>query len=181
MHKSIGAMEFRSISKGIEISDLIVKKSNVDVIVFKNICPGKFLIIISGNEGEVKESIDYGISISNGSVVDTFIVNAVHDDIILGLKNKYNVKTKGALGIIETANVCSGIKALDKVIKDSNVSIVKMQLAFCIGGKFVSIISGEVSDVENGVKAARSAIDEKKIINISVIPSPDPMIIEMLK
>ncbi|GAA0687121.1 MULTISPECIES: BMC domain-containing protein [Clostridium] len=181
MHRSIGAMEFRSISKGIEISDLIVKKSSVELILFKNICPGKFLTIISGNEGEVKESIDYGISISNGYAVDTFIVNAVHNDIILGLKNKYNVTNKGALGIIETSNVCSGIQALDKVMKDSNVSIVKMQLAFCIGGKFVSIISGEVSDVENGVRAAREAIDEKKIINISVIPSPDSMIMEMLK
>ncbi|WP_462391960.1 BMC domain-containing protein, partial [Clostridium cadaveris] len=37
MHRSIGAMEFRSISKGIEISDLIVKKSSVELILFKNI------------------------------------------------------------------------------------------------------------------------------------------------
>lgn len=179
MNKSIGALEFRSISKGIEVSDYMIKKSNVELIFFKNICPGKFLSIISGNEGEVKEAIDCGIEISQGYAVDKFVLNAVHDDIIKGLKNKYNIRSKGAFGILETNSVCSGIQALDKAVKYSNVSIVKMQLAFCIGGKFVSIVSGEVSEVENGIKVAKESIDEKKIVNISVIPSPDSAIISM--
>lgn len=180
MNRSIGAIEFRSISKGIETSDLMVKQSNVELIFFRMICPGKFLTIISGNEGEVKEAIDYGVSISETSATDKFIINAIHDDIINGFKNKYKIKSKGAFGIMETNNVCSGIQALDSMVKNANVSIVKMQLAFCIGGKFVSIVSGEVSDVENGVRAARNIVDKKKIINISVIPSPDPMILSML-
>jgi len=180
MNRSIGAIEFRSISKGIETSDLMIKQSNVELIFFRMICPGKFLTIISGNEGEVKEAIDYGVSISEKAAADNFIINAIHNDIINAFKNKYNVKSKGAFGIMETSSVCSGIQALDGMIKNANVSVVKIQLAFCIGGKFVSIVSGEVSDVENGVRAARDIVDEKKIINISVIPSPDPMIISML-
>lgn len=180
MNRSIGAIEFRSISKGIEISDSMIKQANVELLFFRTICPGKFLTIISGNEGEVKDAIDYGVSIGDSYAVDKFILNAVHDDIINGLKNKYKVKSRGAFGIMETNNVCSGIQALDSMVKNANVSIVKMQLAFCIGGKFVSIVSGEVSDVENGVRAAKNIVDEKKIINISVIPSPDPMIISML-
>lgn len=180
MNRSIGAIEFRSISKGIEISDLMVKRCEVELVFFKTICPGKFLTIISGNEGEVKEAIDYGTSICDKYAVDSFILNAVHADIISGLKNRYNIKSQGAFGIMETTSVCSGIKALDTMLKNANVSIVKMQLAFCIGGKFISIVSGEVSDVENGAKVARTSIDEKKIINISIIPSPDNMIVSML-
>lgn len=180
MNRSIGAIEFRSISKGIEVSDLMVKRCEVELVFFKTICPGKFLTIISGNEGEVKEAVDYGMSICGKYAVDSFIVNAVHPNIISGLKNKYNIKVKGAFGIMETSSVCSGIEALDVMLKYSNVSIIKMQLAFCIGGKFLSIVSGEVSDVENGVKVAKDSIDEKKIINISIIPSPDNMIVSML-
>ncbi|MGL5085385.1 MAG: BMC domain-containing protein [Clostridium sp.] len=180
MNRSIGAMEFRSISKGIEISDLMVKRADIEIIYFKTICPGKFLIIISGNEGEVKESIDYGAEMAGRFMVDKFILNAVHNEIISGLKNKYSSHTKGAFGVIETINVCSGIEALDIILKNANVTVVKMQVAFLIGGKFVSIVSGEVSDIENGVKIAQKMINYRKFVNISIIPSPDIMIVDML-
>lgn len=180
MHKSIGAIEFRSISKGIEVSDFIVKKSEVEIIYFKMICPGKFIVIISGNEDAVTEAIDYGVDLGTNQIVDKFIVNAVHPDIISGLRNKYKDTVKGAYGIMETSSICSGIIALDKMLKDANVAVVKMQTAFVIGGKFVFIVSGEVSDIENGIRVARAAIEDRKIINTSIIPSPDPMIIQML-
>lgn len=180
MHNSIGAIEFRSISKGIEVSDFMVKKSEVEIIYFKMICPGKFIVIINGNEDAIKEAIECGCELGTNQIVDKFIVNAVHTDIINGLKNKYKNGSKGAYGIMETSSICSGIKALDRMLKEANVTVVKMQTAFVIGGKFVFIVSGEVSDIENGMNAAKKAINEKKIINISVIPSPDPMVISML-
>lgn len=180
MHKSIGAIEFRSISKGIEVADAMVKKADVELIYFRTICPGKFLSIISGNEGEVREAIEHGIRLGEHSIVDSFIINAVHDDIILGLKNKYKVKEKGAIGIMETTSVCSGIQSLDRMLKDANVSVYKLQIAFGIGGKFIFIVSGDLSDIESGMKSAQRAIESKKIINISIIPSPDNMILSML-
>ena len=45
MKKSIGALEFRSISKGIEVSNEVVKKAFVEVSYLKSICPGKFFLI----------------------------------------------------------------------------------------------------------------------------------------
>ena len=180
MHKSIGAIEFRSISKGIEVADFMVKKSEVEIIFFKMVCPGKFIVIISGNEDATKEDVNFGIELGENTIVDSFIVNAVHEDIIDGLKNKYKKGIQGAYGIMETASICSGIKALDRMLKNANVSVVKIQTAFLIGGKFVFIVSGEVSDIEDGMKVAKLAINENKIVNIAIIPSPDPMIIAML-
>ncbi|WP_254171498.1 BMC domain-containing protein, partial [Clostridioides difficile] len=42
------AIEFKSIAKGIEVSNEMIKKSSVDVLYLKSICPGKFLIIVGG-------------------------------------------------------------------------------------------------------------------------------------
>ena len=56
MKKSIGALEFRSISKGIEVSNEVVKKAFVEVSYLKSICPGKFFLIVNGDAGEVKEA-----------------------------------------------------------------------------------------------------------------------------
>lgn len=181
MNKSIGGIELRSISKGIEVADFMVKKAQVEIIYFKSICPGKFIALISGNEGEVKIAIDYAVELGKEYTVDSFVLNNVHEDIINSIKGKYTEYKKGAIGIVETNSVCSGLQALDRMLKDANVTIVKVQLAFVIGGKFVFTVSGELSDIQNGINVMKTVINNKKIINISVVPSPDNQILEFLR
>ncbi len=181
MNKSIGGIELRSISKGIEVTDFMVKKAQVEIIYFRSICPGKFIALICGNEGEVKVAIDYGVDLGQKYVVDSFVVNNVHEEIISSIKGKYVESKKGAIGIVETNSVCSGLQALDRVLKESNVTIVKIQLAFVIGGKFVFTVSGELSDIQNGIEVMKSIINNNKIINISIVPSPDDQILEFLR
>lgn len=173
MNKSIGALEFRSISKGIEVSNEIVKKASVEIIYFKTICPGKFLVIVTGDEGEVNEAIDYGISLSDTALVDSFKVHAVSTPIIQGFKNKYDSKeVTGALGIMETNKVCAGIKALDAALKASDVKLIKMHLAFGIGGKLVYVITGTLSSIEYGLSQAKEKLDKTEHANCSIISSP---------
>lgn len=173
MSKSIGALEFRSISKGIEVSNEVVKEASVEIIYFKTICPGKFLVIVTGDEGEVNAAIDYGVDISDGTLVDSFKVHAVSDPIIQAFKNKYESReVRGAIGIMETSKVCTGIKALDQALKASDIRLIKMQLAFGIGGKLVYIITGTLSSIESGLNDAKLALNNQERANISIIPSP---------
>lgn len=172
MKKSIGALEFRSISKGIEVSNEVVKKAFVEVSYLKSICPGKFFLIVNGDAGEVKEAIEFGEKLGEKYLVGRFIINSIHHDIINALKGKYsqkNIEDK-AIGIMETGKVSSGILALDKTLKSSEVNLVKLQLAFGIGGKLVYIVSGDLSSVENGMREGQAILQEKDIINVSVIP-----------
>lgn len=175
MNKSIGALEFRSISKGIEVSNEIVKKANVEIIYFKTICPGKFLVIVTGDEGEVNEAIDYGVIISENSLVDSFKVHAVSTPIIGAFKNKYDSKEiVGALGIMETTKVCAGIKALDAALKASDVKLIKMHLAFGIGGKLVYVVTGTLSSIEYGLAQGKEKLSKTEPATVSIIPSPSP-------
>ena len=180
MSSSIGAVEFRSISKGIEAADAMVKAAEVDILYFKTICPGRFLVILSGDVGAIKAAVDEGVSVGHGHIVDTFIINGVHEEIVHALKRKTSIAVKGAIGIMETNSICSGIEALDKTLKGGAVNLVKLQLAAGIGGKLIYIISGGLSDVEYGMNIAREAIDEKRIVNVSIIPSPDELILKYL-
>ena len=166
MKKSIGALEFRSISKGIEVSNEVVKKAFVEVSYLKSICPGKFFLIVNGDAGEVKEAIEFGEKLGEKYLVGSFIINSIHHDIINAQKN---IEDK-AIGIMETGKVSSGILALDKTLKSSEVNLVKLQLAFGIGGKLVYIVSGDLSSVENGMREGQAILQEKDIINVSIIP-----------
>jgi len=48
MERSVGVVEFRSISIGIYSVDVILKASNVSIVDAKSICPGKYYIIFTG-------------------------------------------------------------------------------------------------------------------------------------
>ena len=173
MNKSIGALEFRSISKGIEVSNEVVKKASVEIIYFKTICPGKFLVVVTGDEGEVNVAIDYGEDIADGTLVDSFKVHAVSTPIIQAFKNKYESKTiHDAIGIMETSKVCAGIRALDRALKAGDVKLIKLQLAFGIGGKLVYMLTGTLSSIEYGFEEAKLALNQTERTNISIIPSP---------
>lgn len=181
MNKSIGALEFTSISRGMYVADAIVKKAEVEIIYFRTICPGKFLIIVSGDEGEVDTAIDYGQSIAGKSLFDNFKVHAVSPTIIQGIRGKYDLVEKAdAVGIVETRTVCSGIKALDKVLKAADVTLIRVYLAFAIGGKFVFAVNGSVSSIEYGISECKELLSEGERKNIAIIPSPNKDILENL-
>lgn len=175
MNKSIGSLEFRSISKGIEISNEIVKKANVEIIYFKTICPGKFLVIVTGDEGAVDTAIDYGEMLASNTLVDYFKVHAVTPAIVEAFKNSYSSKqVEGALGIMETYKVCSGIRALDNALKAGDVALIKLHLAFGIGGKLVFIVTGSLSSVEYALGEGKRILCEKEVANTSIVASPSP-------
>ena len=87
---------------------------------------------------------------------------------------------KGALGLFETMTISSGIKALDSTLKGGNLNLVKLQIASGISGRLVFTVSGDVSDVEQGLKSGKDAIEARRIINTSIIRSPDEMILKYI-
>ena len=100
--------------------------------------PGKFLVIVTGDEGEVNEAIDYGVMIAENTLVDSFKVHAVSTPIIAAFKNKYDSKEiADAVGIMETTKVCAGIKALDADLKSSNIKLT-MTNRFKIDNFYIS-------------------------------------------
>ncbi len=181
MNKSLGAIEFRSIAKGIEVSNEMVKKSYVEICYFKSICPGKFLIIVSGNEAEVNDAISFGMEHGGKFTVDSFVIHNIHPQIIQALKHKYEKSENiNAIGIMETNKVCAGLKALDHALKSSSISIVKLQVAFGIGGKCVYIVAGELSSLNYGFEEIKSKIGEKEIVYDAIIPSVDEHLLKNL-
>lgn len=181
MNKSIGAIEFKSIAKGIEVSNEMIKKSSVDVLYLKSICPGKFLIIVGGETSYVNECVDYGIKLGEGYIVDNFVINAISQEILDGFKNKYQkLDNTVSIGVVESSKVCAGIKMLDKTLKSGDLILVKLQLSFAIGGKLVYIVAGDLSSLEYALKESENVVRKKEVIYKTVIPSVDSQIIKSL-
>lgn len=78
-----------------------------------------------------------------------------------------------ALGMIEVISIPKGIEAGDAMLKAAAVDLVSAQ-AVC-AGKYIVVITGEVSAVEVGVKAGKQ-IAGMKAIDSLMIPNVDEQV-----
>ena len=61
MSLAIGMVELNSIARGIETCDYMVKAAQIDLLRSSTVCPGKFLILIGGNTGDVRAAMKEGV------------------------------------------------------------------------------------------------------------------------
>ncbi|MEW9123325.1 MAG: BMC domain-containing protein [Thermotaleaceae bacterium] len=181
MKKAIGLLEFKSIAKGIEASDEMLKSADVELILSTPICPGKFIAIVSGNVGAVKNAVEVGKKVGDIFTIDEFFIPNVSEKVFPALTATTNPEKIASLGIIETMSAVTSILVGDIAVKASNVELLEIRIARGLGGKGFTIITGEISSVKSAVKACENALMETGgIISSVVIASPDKDLISKL-
>ncbi|MBD3223272.1 MAG: BMC domain-containing protein [Caldithrix sp.] len=175
---AIGIIETSSIAKGYEVADTVLKRADVEIVVNRTICPGKYMVLIGGDVDAVNASIDNGVAIGAHTVVDHFIIPNVHPDVFPAISGVTHMPEIEALGIIESFSVASIIEAADAAIKASEVKLITIHLAMAIGGKGYVTLTGEVGAVEAAVDAGSAVVESKGLmVEKVIIPSPRKEII----
>ena len=70
MGKAIGMVEYLTVSTGVQAADMILKTAKVSIIEAKTVCPGKYIIISSGELSAVNASIEASKNV-HGEVIIT--------------------------------------------------------------------------------------------------------------
>jgi len=171
----LGLLEFNSIAIGIKAMDGMLKAAPVKVIDAKPICPGKFMVIITGDVASVDASLIAGKDIGEGWLVDELFIPNLHSYIIPAIVGAVECKIWDAMGIIESFSVIAGIVAGDIAAKASDVVITEIRLAAGIGGKSFVKMMGSIYDVEASMAAGVKYVEEKGLLCKDVIiPNPHP-------
>lgn len=178
MGEAIGMIELSSIARGIEVSDQMVKVSNVDLVKASTVCPGKYIVIVGGSTSDVKTSMTKGLNQAGEYYVDSMVIPNIHSQLIpaIGLTNQ--VESFGAIGVMEFYSVASGIHAADIAAKAANVTLIEVKIGYAIGGKGVVLLTGDVAAVQTAVSAAAS--EAELLLSTTVIPRPSPKILQTL-
>ena len=100
MGKSIGLVELKSIPVGVQTADEMLKAANVDLLVATAICPGKYIIIISGQVGAVKSSMETGRQTAGVFLICHHIINNVHASVPAALVGTTDVERITSLGTV---------------------------------------------------------------------------------
>ena len=173
MKAAIGVVELSSIAKGIEVSDAMLKRAQVQMIVNRTICPGKYMVLIGGDVDAVNASVETGVELAQEEIVDHFVIPNVHPSIFPAINGINAIEELDALGVIESFSVASIIECADAAVKAAPVSLITVYLAMAIGGKAYVMLTGDVGSVKAAVDAGVNVIKGKGLlVNKVVIPSP---------
>jgi microcompartment protein CcmL/EutN len=178
MNSAIGIIETSSIARGFEVADAVLKRADVEMVVNRTVCPGKYMVLISGDVDAVSAAIETGIAAGAHTVVDHFIIPNIHPEVFPAISGVARLPELKALGVIESFSVASIIEAADAAVKAANVRLISVHLAMAIGGKGFVSFTGEVADVQAAVEAGAAVIEKKGLlVEKVVIPSPRKEII----
>jgi microcompartment protein CcmL/EutN len=170
---SIGLIELGSIASGFAVADAMLKASEVEILLARSICSGKYIVMVGGDVAAVTASVEAGSDAGRGSVIDTFVIPNVHQDVFPAISGSSKVDILEALGIIESFSVASLIEAADASAKAAKVKLIEIRLAMALGGKAFLTMTGEVSAVQSAVDAGARIVAEKGLlVNKVVIPAP---------
>jgi microcompartment protein CcmL/EutN len=159
-NNSLGLIELSSIAAGFAVTDAMLKAADVELVLARTICSGKYMVLVRGNVGDVEAAVRAGQTTGDFSLVDTFIIPNVHESLF------------PALAGISHAEALEGADAMAKA---ANVHLVEVRLAMALGGKAFATITGSVSAVRSALEAGAQSVSRKGLlVNKVLIPNPRP-------
>ena len=177
MSKAIGVVEYKTVSAGVVAADAMVKTSDVSVIEAQTVCPGKYIVIITGALSAVDAAVGTAKVQHGEHLISSFVLGNPHESIFPAIYGANEIENPSALGVMETYSAASMIVAADIAAKTADVQLIELRLARGMCGKSYMLITGEVAAVTASIEHAKHQIGDKGMfLNSSVIPSPDEKI-----
>ncbi len=173
MFKSMGLLELNSVARGILTADEMVKEATVDLVMARPVCPGRYLIMVSGETAAVKRSVDKGKIMAEQFIADYFVLTHIHEAVFPAISGATIIGEISAIGVIETYSSSSAVVAADKAVKAANVELVNIRLASGLAGKAVVTLTGKIAAVKAAVESGCKMLEETGLLVAqSVLSSP---------
>ncbi len=174
--EALGMLELSSIAVAYRVQDAMLKVSDVELLVARPICSGKFIVMVGGQVEAVESSLEAGRAVSAEALIDALLIPDLDPRVFPAITGGVNLREedKQALGILEAFSVTSIIEGADAAVKAAEVVLFRIHVAMAIGGKGFLMLTGGVSDVEAAVEAGAQQIAQRGLlVSRVVIPQPE--------
>ena len=96
---AIGIVELSSIAGGYASSDAMLKTANVDMLLARTICSGKYMVMVGGDVADVQSSVAAGVEASEGAIIDSAVLSNIDPSVFPAISGAVPVAELDALGI----------------------------------------------------------------------------------
>lgn len=169
---AIGLIETTSIARGIVVADAMVKRAVITLALARPVTPGKHVVIVTGEVGEVEEAMQAGLDAAAHTLVDRLYLPQAHPTLLAALAAGCQVGEVEALGIVETFTVAATLLGADAACKAAEVALCELRLADGLGGKAYFVVTAELDLVEAAVSAAERVLESGLLFTREIIPRP---------
>ena len=182
MSTSLAMIETMSIPVGIEAGDAMMKAAAVELQTAQPVCAGKFIVIVTGDVAAVRASMEAGVEVAGGKLVDSMMIPNIDEQVPTAINACSEIHLEdGAVGIMETFSLCAAVLAADQAVKAADVHLIEVRLGRGLCGKAFIILTGDVAAVEAAVQAAEELEEVQGLMSQSaVIPSAHPDILKAI-
>jgi microcompartment protein CcmL/EutN len=183
MDPALLILEFNSVAAGIALSDLLVKQAAVKLLVSRTVCPGKYIVTLTGDVDALNSSLSAALdSELGGTITEHHLLPYVHPQVVAAMDGVSEHGAIQSIGVIETYGVPACIRAGDAGAKAAAVAVIEIRLANAQGGKCIVVFSGEQDEVEAALAAGGAAAEEMQgLINSIIIEHPHECLAKFLE
>lgn len=179
---NITVVEFKSISRGLIVTDAMLKVANVSLLLGTTLCPGKYLTIVKGDVTAVQKALDTADRLGGRQVFSSFVVSGINDGVISAINGSETIPIKDSIGIIESLQMANLINAADISLDSAEVEIVELRLGKGCGVNSFYIITGDLASVNEACSNAVSFLSERgALLAFRVIANPDKDLLKWLE
>ena len=183
---AVGIIELASIYKGFQVQDEVLKSANVEKLIARTICSGKYLMIVRGDAANVDIAVNVAREVGGFSVVNATAIPNIDPRVLPAISGATTLqinstKEIGAILVIETFSVVSAIKAADFAIKEAELDILRVHVAMAVGGKGFVVITGDIDALEAASRpAVEYAKQEGMLAGYAIIKNPHKEVLKEL-
>ncbi|HAL91697.1 MAG TPA: hypothetical protein DCM68_01570 [Verrucomicrobia bacterium] len=179
---AFASIEFNSVPAGLFAADALLKKSPISMIRTGTIGAGRFLILLAGTTASVAEAHAEALFHGGLQVADDAFLPDIHPalyDAILGNVRKMG---EGPLLILETPTVSCNVQAIDRAMKGVSVELIEFRAGDPrMDGRGLSILQGDLTDIEAAQEIALSALETRGIpAQHRVLTSPHDALLQQI-
>ena len=179
-HRAIGMIELTSVGIGYLVQDTMLKSADVDLILGRTICSGKYINMVGGDVASVQASVEAGLAAAPDGVIDHVLIPRVHESVFPALGQSVQLTTSAvknetpdALGIIESYSASVILESADVAAKSADVTLFRIHMAMALGGKAFMLMAGSVSSCNAAVEAGKEVVVKKGLL-VSALTIPRP-------
>ncbi|MEW6756073.1 MAG: BMC domain-containing protein [Candidatus Latescibacterota bacterium] len=170
---SIGLVELSSVAAGFLVTDAMLKAADVQLLLNRTICSGKYMVLVAGDVAATQASVQAGLAAGSTAIIDSCVIPNIDPAVFPVISGNVVIQDYRALGVIESFSVAALIEGADAAVKAADVQLIELRLAMALGGKAFVKMTGNVAAVQAAVEAGAAHVAERGLlVNKVVIPAP---------
>ena len=175
--RAFALLEIGDAPNGLWVSDLVLKKAPITMLLCRITEPGKFLLAFTGDVASVEESYHLGVQSAGDALLDHVLLQGAHPEFWRALEQPggdpaVDEEIGESLLTVECYTVASTLRSLDAALKSAPCAVHHLQIADDYGGKGFFMVQGTLTDLEAVEQTAVQSAGQRLVSN-RLIARPD--------